>query len=70
MCDTNSKAYHDAEQEAFVQIQAEEELAWQLAVSEQNLAEFLSEDFEPLGDAPLPWLDCCDGYSCYCDSSY
>jgi len=40
MCNTNSKAYHDAEQEAFAQIQAEDEAALRHEIAEANLAEF------------------------------
>ena len=43
MCDTNSKAYYDAEQEAFAQIQAEDEAALNHEIAEANLAEFLNE---------------------------
>lgn len=75
MCDTNSKAYHDAEQEAFAKIQAEDEVELNLRIVEANLAEFFnSEEDEDEGNpanAPaILWHDCCGGYSCYCDSSY
>ena len=41
MCDTNSRAYHDAEQEAFAQIQAEDEATLRHKIAEENLAEFI-----------------------------
>jgi hypothetical protein len=40
MCDTNSKAYHDAEQEAFTQIQAEDEAALNHEIAEYMLLEY------------------------------
>ena len=65
MCDTNSKAYHDAEQEAFAQIQAEDEAALNREIAEANLAVFLSENPEewtPIGE--LEWDDCPKCPSC------
>jgi DNA-binding transcriptional regulator YhcF (GntR family) len=43
MCDTNSKAYHNAEQESFAKIQAEDEAALRHEIAEANLTEFLNE---------------------------